>query len=338
MTDEKHAQTLYVVFHGSFAFYQTSGSILALIPDMGSEHAYLAGPWLGETTLEPGSAHALTGVKGGGGKFSRVLAPSCQIDLTGASGRGHGMQHAHGSMAMSGSGLYSMLLFPRPIAVHELCKGVFHPGSIHDLDRDTSNTEEVYCPYVPVFEYTHKGKAALGSHWQLPPDKAAAAAGESPTALTLHILSTAPKRVGPEHVRMAFQNAMRLLGRASELKLEKDDSIEPAPDNLQVPLPDYFQKRPFELQPLQMRNDAVRAIAVEKQALKDLSDPWSSLIGLSAQALTRRFFFQPVVDHGIHAGMKDMPGHDDDIKELGVDLGCECVTGAGGFVGDGDEQ
>jgi hypothetical protein len=54
---------LYVVFHGEFAFIDIEKEkfLMALAPAL-NEHAYMAGPWLGEVHIPKGSGLELTGV------------------------------------------------------------------------------------------------------------------------------------------------------------------------------------------------------------------------------------------------------------------------------------
>jgi hypothetical protein len=61
---------LNVLFHGLFVFVEKETEIEVLIPDMGSDHVYRAGEWLGEITLQPDKVYELTGVTGGGGAFA----------------------------------------------------------------------------------------------------------------------------------------------------------------------------------------------------------------------------------------------------------------------------
>jgi len=62
---------LNVLFHGLFVFVDRPNGIEVLIPDMGADHVYRAGEWLGETTLARGS-YELSGVSGQGANLTAL--------------------------------------------------------------------------------------------------------------------------------------------------------------------------------------------------------------------------------------------------------------------------
>src|SRR6266576_2633998 len=62
--------TLNVIFHGLFGLMENKDSIDMLIPNLGTEHVYRAGNWLGELELSPG-LYALEGVTPGNAAFNR---------------------------------------------------------------------------------------------------------------------------------------------------------------------------------------------------------------------------------------------------------------------------
>ena len=257
---ENDRQTLYVIFHGAIAFYQTDTSILALIADLGSDHQYLAGSWLAEQELERGSVHALTGVQAGAAKFGSPIFPAADVDCT-----GHHCD-AMGSQAMGPNAPYAILQFPLPCQVTPMFEAVLADGSIQGVNG------EQRIPFTPVFQYTVNGKPRLGSHW--PGDGIEPSSEADLQYRTLHVFAENPVPLGMfrrTHVSTAFGRACGLLGRTASFTEKLSVSL---PDPL-PPLPCGLEDRIFEFQPLDQRIAALHQIGLSKQKCPDqIFDPW----------------------------------------------------------------
>lgn len=116
------ALSLNVIFHGLCVFVGKKTGIDVLLPDLGPEHVFRAGVWLGETNIQPGAALTLEGVtpgtgwlKGDKGIFLRDLN---MMVLPENSDR----------FPRSSAAPYATLSFPRPANIYSLRPVVLTPG------------------------------------------------------------------------------------------------------------------------------------------------------------------------------------------------------------------
>ncbi len=267
---ERDPKTLYVIFHGAIALYQTDSSILALIADMGSDHQYLAGSWLAEQELERGSVHVLTGVKTGTDQFKNTLFPSADVDCT-----GHHCD-AMGSMT-TGNAPYAVLQFPLPDQAIEMFPVVVKGGSIQ-VDDESGNPQpikdDVPIPFTPVLQYTVNGAPRLGSHW---PGAGIDASSEADLPYrTLHVYAENPVPLGRfrrAHISTAFTRACGLISKTASFTNKLTACLpKRLPD-----LPYGLEQRIFEFQPLALRIQALHQLGLSKQRCPgQIDDPWEN--------------------------------------------------------------
>jgi hypothetical protein len=238
--------TLYVIFHGSFAFFQTDQNITVLIPDLGTAHSYRAGGWLVETPIEKGSQHVLTNVTGGTDGLKNFL-------ISGA------------KPPTASNNLFATLVFPRPKRFHALFQVVVPLRGIPLVSTD------VIIPYIHVFEYTYATGPLLGTQWA--PSSAELASWPQP--LTLHIVSEEESRQSEEHPVDAFGITCSLLGMKLDFRV---DEIHIKLASIQDPVPPGMEERCFEFAPLYIRRDNLLKIAQGKEETGQLIDPWSNLL------------------------------------------------------------
>src|SRR5580692_1455304 len=101
-----YSKCLYVIFHGSIAFYDDPGVpwIEALVTDVKDDHVYLCGKFLGEAQIPAGSNMHLTGVTCGTDSFA-AHADTFR-HYTGPNGTEGASVHL--------DSVYSRFQFPRP--------------------------------------------------------------------------------------------------------------------------------------------------------------------------------------------------------------------------------
>jgi len=195
---------LNVILHGLFVFRETAHGIQALIPDMGTEHAYRAGNWLGETALANRRTYVLQGVtEGKPSRFSRdanIVLPR----------RAAAMAHdGHGG----GHGVYATLDFPFPEKMISLGRIPLNPAK--DLGGDDRPGVKAKCvSTVQILTYSFPDDAALlltDHYWEPVVD--------ARDFVNLHIFAEPERPPSHGHMRMAFQvSAALVLGSSITLK------------------------------------------------------------------------------------------------------------------------
>ncbi len=220
---------LNVILHGLFAFFVgpdkkgKKDAIVAYLPNLGSEHVYKAGTWLGETALDEHADLTLEGVDAGEKAFDpeknfllrdvRVCDCGCQ-------------QHS----------IYARLRFPLPETVHSLEPYTLLEDSLGGADRNKvlwltegkegskqmeesegekngPKTKRVQSATVQVLTYSFKTptELSLRDTWQGSDDISGhpwvPVLESSPEGdyVNLHIFSDPERSPTEDHVRHAFQ-------------------------------------------------------------------------------------------------------------------------------------
>lgn len=201
---------LNVVLHGLYLAVHRKESIEILIPDMGAEHTYRAGEWLGERVLAQGT-YFLTGVKRGDGTCDgkqTLLVHSCKP-------------------VANPNALYARIIMPR-------AKKVFNLGQLHlsqdellvhpsiQLSSYVLSTLQVYLYEIPDGD---PRSVKLGCHWFR---KSAQRFGDGNDYMSLHIFSAPDHPEIPSHTQSGFATLVGMgEGLIGKMAL---NSTQPVPD------------------------------------------------------------------------------------------------------------
>jgi hypothetical protein len=183
---------LNVVFHGLFVFIERPGSIDVLAPDMGADHVYRAGEWLGETTYGPGSYQLQIPNSSPG---QAVFDPDRNLKI----------RRARPTTAKKG--VYARFSFPRPQAIRSL-RSVTLPAAVLDTDPAvplSSRTASV----LQVLTYTMPSLSGL-DFGPIPVPRAAQTV-KGVRSASLHIIAGPDQRETAEHTIDGFHSAVNLL-------------------------------------------------------------------------------------------------------------------------------
>jgi hypothetical protein len=255
------AGRLNVILHGLFVFRETPRGIDALIPDMGTEHAYVAGNWLAETPLAGRQTYALKGVNAGkAAQFSRDANIVLRRRAAPATHHGHG-----------GHGVLATLEFPFPSAMVSLGRIPLNPGK--DLggdDKSAVKARAVSTVQVLTYSFDNDAELFLGSHyWEPVVDPAG--------FVNLHIFSEPQRPPSHGHMRMAFQvSAALVLG--SSLNLKRPPGIADLAKEAGS-LPQGIH--PLEIEDLIQRNRRLQAMGQAIRSGGDAGGSWGRLQGFS---------------------------------------------------------
>ena len=181
--------TLYVFMHGLTTVSEDTGILEVVMPRV-EGHVYLAGNWLQETDLKPGSAPVLRGVKDGGATFSSTRFT---IRFTGCS--------------LTTRARAVTLWLPKPKAIFELLHSkpprplapplapppAAAPQPTYVAKRLDNGIEfpELATLHVLSYDYDDENEVFLEGHYWEP----------MPTggAMSLHLISTSRVAEGAEH-------------------------------------------------------------------------------------------------------------------------------------------
>jgi hypothetical protein len=238
---------LNVILHGLYCLVERPTSVEVLMPDMGAEHTYRAGEWLGELVLAPGT-YFLGGVLAGNARRD----PAKNIVFLGC------------QPAANPDGLYARIVMPTP---H--CFSHLRPVTLHssDLTLDPSikissytiSTAQVLTYQI---ECEDPNRVTLGCHRFT---KSVQTFGND-NYMSLHIFSAPDVDELPSHVQAAFAKLMAMgEGLAGKAQLNSAAPVT-VPPNEQLP-PGII---PAELGSLATR---VFGLTVIGRTLRQFPDP-----------------------------------------------------------------
>jgi hypothetical protein len=226
---------LHVLFHGLFCFFDDGNHIIVRVPrvrhkdhdaDGGkdatqakpiiTEHAYLAGNWLGERTFPPG-----------------------RYELEGVDAGSHGFNKDH-NMALKGAKLaekpghhvYATMTFPRPLHIKSLQRAKIDPKTFLDGDdKDmAAEVKEIATLQVFTYRFTNHKKLKLSP---LPAEYFTAEENMAGGFCSLHLFAepdTKPKDAR-SHASNAMEAALKMYskskGEAIDLKYVKLPDVKP---------------------------------------------------------------------------------------------------------------
>ncbi len=261
---------LNVVLHGLYLLVQRKGSCEILIPDMGAEHTYRAGEFLGERVLAPGT-YFLTGVKNGDGPCNSgefMFVQGC-------------------NPVTEPTPLYARIITPTPKCVENL-------GQVHltsgELQVDPSvrlSSMTVSALQVLKFEIADGDprNVRLGTHWFT---KSVQQFGDD-VYMSLHIFSAPDRPEIPSHTDKGF-SALVAMGEGLAGKMSIT-STRPVPDPGADPSKIPAGLIADELRSLSKREDRLTYIGRwlrEVQASQESGHkiPASALLGVTGDILT----------------------------------------------------
>lgn len=207
--EEKEGKTLYVVFHGEIAFFDsrdTEQNIQAFAPEM-DIHVYMAGPWLGEHLIPKGLTLGLSGVHHGAADFVKDGLKT--VTFTGAS-LTKNARHMH-------------LDLPRP-------DGIYYGGLMYVEPKKTSVSGDQTVDFpMPkeaggkavtavsiVFKYRVKAGATPEFYVKdgelMPGFEPSWIADGTDDYLVLHVFAESDTIPGAMHIQMASEASAALLG------------------------------------------------------------------------------------------------------------------------------
>ena len=196
---------LNVILHGLFAFDQ-GDKIVAYIPNMGSEHVYMAGTWLAETALAEHADLTLEGVTAGKKEDNNRLNRDHNIMVGDApvTANGHECHCVHAT-----------LRFPYPpkkFEIRSLRRFIIPAKALGgaDMKRIVRGRKEVQSATVQVLTYPFENDAdlRLGDHPWEPVLEWDPAFKES--FVNLHVFSEPERNSTDNHLRQAFQASIGL--------------------------------------------------------------------------------------------------------------------------------
>src|SRR5437867_7389342 len=196
---------LNVILHGLFAFDQ-GDKIVAYIPNMGSEHVYMAGTWLAETALAEHADLTLEGVTAGKKEDNNRLNRDHNIMVGDApvTANGHECHCVHAT-----------LRFPYPpkkFEIRSLRRFIIPAKALGgaDMKRIVRGRKEVQSATVQVLTYPFENDAdlRLGDHPWEPVLEWDPAFKES--FVNLHVFSEPERNSTDNHLRQAFQASVGL--------------------------------------------------------------------------------------------------------------------------------
>ncbi|MGH9824459.1 MAG: hypothetical protein ACREDR_14550 [Blastocatellia bacterium] len=215
--------TLYVFMHGLTTVSEDTGNLEVVMPRV-EGHVYLAGNWLQETDLKPGSAPVLRGVKDGGATFSSTRFT---IRFTGCSLTTH-------ARAVT-------LWMPKPKAIFELLHSTpprpsaAAPQPTYVAKRLDNGTEfrELATLHVLSYDYDDENEVFLEGHYWEP----------TPTggAMSLHLISTSRVAEGADHQVKTEAALGRLVRNYPGLDFPAPSSAPPDWRSYSVPTPATLQ-------------------------------------------------------------------------------------------------
>jgi hypothetical protein len=205
---------LNVIFHGLFVFVERPDIIEVLIPDMGAQHVYRAGEWLGETTFAPGH-YELTGTSSGGDPFDGTK----NLIFTGL------------EPESSDDGVYARLTLRRPKKIYSLRPITLDQSSLSLQSEDLVSSRTVST--IQVFNYTidDPTQVKLSDH----PINTSAELVNGSFFMSLHIIAGPDQPELPEHTQLGFSSAIGLLpGMTGKVRLLSSPKV-PPPKRSDVP-------------------------------------------------------------------------------------------------------
>ncbi len=212
--EEPHAGFLNVVFHGAFCFFEIENNILVRTanikhmgdPKMPSEHVYLAGNWLGESTYEPRKDYQLKGVEPGYARFPRE----------------HNLIIKGGTPAKIPEGIYAEFLFPYPLQIYSVqCLPVKNLGEFFEGTSFPKINDVKEISTIQIFTYRFKNHLDLQLVGHAPWTAKRMLVGN---IATLHLWSEPDHTVCRCHVGNAFSDSIKMFDSV-DLKLKKSENI-----------------------------------------------------------------------------------------------------------------
>lgn len=268
--------TLFVIFHGSWCLLETPDYFYIKTPDMGSEHAYRSGNWLGERNLPQGSYYRLTD--------NIATDKSCCLDRT--------INPLIKNSSLAGTserGSHTTFLFAKPLKVHSVGQLTLTTGTLKRNRGELVNQDPSCQPGDPqpdcdltaslihIFEYTYNTAIPPvidGMSWWTPiaiPDYAGRG-----KAATLHLFAEHEVNdfKGTSHVSQAFRFGSLILG--ADFELTSLAGVKPA--STQQSLPDLLVPRCFELESLGNRSDRMTNLGMLRATLDAGQEPTEDLL------------------------------------------------------------
>jgi hypothetical protein len=210
---------LNVLFHGLFVFYDKPDEIEVLIPDMGDDHVYRAGEWLGELELPRSKdPYVLSGVSGDGGTFT----PAMNLIV------------ADAPPSNGDDGVYARIQVPRPNKITSLRQVQLRADCVTGPDKDliapsTISAEQVFTYDIDDGDPTN---VKLGDHYMT---NSAQQFGND-FFMNLHILAEPDHLVRPQHPVDGFDMAISLIPTLSgNVELACSPKIPPLTDPALLP-------------------------------------------------------------------------------------------------------
>jgi hypothetical protein len=198
-----------VLFHGLYVFIERANKIEALIPDMGDEHVYRAGEWLGETQLRRGE-YTLDNVRGTGGGFDGTK--NLIVD---------GFEKSS-----SREGVYASIIVPRPNSIVSLRTVTLDEAALTITDPAKVSSRNVSTIQVLNYTIDDPENVTLGDHVFT---RSVQQSGDS-FVFNLHIIAGPDVGEQPEHTIDGFGRASALLpGVEKLLQLHHSPEIPPVP-------------------------------------------------------------------------------------------------------------
>jgi hypothetical protein len=249
---------LNIILHGLYIIF-VKDEITVYIPNMGSEHAYRAGNWLAETTMDEGDFR-LEGTNSQS-TDKHPFKPEDNILL----------RHVRVTDANCCDRVYATLHFPLPNSVLSLGKLGVPKGGIGGDSKDQIDPQSgKFSATVQILTYDFESDAELrlGDHpWEPVFDDG---------FVNLHIFSEPDQAPEDDHVRHAFQMSMGLF-TGVDLSLQKpldhtalDTKVEKTPPGV----------HPLELKSLLMRLQWLTALGRAIKEHRDLNGVWDDPVAL----------------------------------------------------------
>lgn len=182
-------QTLNVILHGLFALAEKEDHILAMAPDLGGQHVFRAGSWLGESELQRG-IYWLSGVNAGPGVFD----PARNLILENKT-----------VSAQAPSKAYATICFRRPREIHSVRPVTIDPAKdFTGGDAGSVRSTQLATIQILVYDCENLSAVRLSGHtWEPPQDD------ETPV-FNLHIFSEEDVKPDESHAIGAFDQAVAL--------------------------------------------------------------------------------------------------------------------------------
>jgi len=246
-------QTLFVVFHGLISLIDITGDgFIANLLEIAGDHAYLAGDWLLERPVAPGSRAKLSGVDSGTAKLDPKRNPVVR-GLT-------------KPPALDPRFIRAQIFLPRPKAIHYFRSGTLDRASV----TQTAGTLQLDPAFeqlsgIKVFEYEFPDIAKVGLSGDIEWKPTDTVGSERPScAIHIYDEPAAALAHAQAHNIREFRLSAEVLGSGASVAAGTKVSFE------DIPLPSLHK---LELSPLQLRPDVLKGIARDMRRGRAVSSP-----------------------------------------------------------------